>query len=268
MKATESDARRRVGFAVLGLCTMLSGGVAQADGHPEPQNNIVETAAAAGQFDTLIAAARAAGLVDALTGEGPLTVFAPTDEAFAALPAGTVDTLLQPENQAQLERILKYHVVAGTVGSSQLANGAAVKMLSGDLAGFTRTGQGFSIEGARITIADIKASNGIVHVIDRVILPPDIVAAVTPESLIEMAINEGVPQFNSGNHAATVAIYRITAQSLMSFADLTQAEINRLARGLLSSQRASSMAEAAWELRYALDEVSESLRQRRVLASR
>ncbi len=252
----------------LGISAMLAAGPVQAGQHDEPQKNIVETAAAAGQFATLIAAARAAGLVEVLTGDGPLTVFAPTDAAFAALPDGTVEALLQPANQAQLARILKYHVVAGRVGSRQLVSGATVRTLSGDLAGFTATDGGLTIEGARITAADIDASNGIVHVIDQVILPPEALAMATPESLISMAINEGVPQFNQGNPAATVAIYRITARSLMSFADLEPSEKDRLARGLMSSQRVGNAAAAAWELRYALDEVNDALRERRGTAGR
>ena len=134
--------------------------------------NIVEVADAAGSFKTLLAAATAAGLVPALTGDGPLTVFAPTDEAFAALPAGTVDTLLLPENKDQLTGILKYHVIAG----------AAVK--SGDLAGkvteadslnggltIDATGGSVMVEGATVIAADVEASNGVIHIIDTVLLP-------------------------------------------------------------------------------------------------
>jgi uncharacterized surface protein with fasciclin (FAS1) repeats len=253
--------------ATLLIGALLSSFV-QAGHHKTTEQNIVQTAAAAGQFETLIAAAKAAGLVEALSAEGPLTVFAPTDEAFAALPAGTVETLLQPENAAQLARILKYHVVAGKVGSRQLADGASVRTLAGEVAGFTATGGGFAIEGARITATDIEASNGIVHVIDRVILPPEQLSMITPEGLIAMAIEQGVPLFNNGNHGATAAIYEITARSLMSFAGLEAAENDRLARGVMAARRAANPAQAAWELRFALDEVSTSLRERRMVASR
>lgn len=237
-------------------------------GHKEMNSaNIVETAAGAGQFETLIAAAKAAGLVDALTGEGPLTVFAPTDEAFSALPAGTVETLLKPENRDQLARILKFHVISGRVGSDQLADGVSVDTLAGVPVRFQETEGGFTIQNARITATDIDASNGVVHVIDRVILPPERVTRVTkvtPEALIAMAINEGAPMFNHGNHQATASMYMITAQALMSFADLGQAQEQRLARGIMDARASGSAADAAWALRYALDDVSESLDSRQV----
>lgn len=140
--------------------------------------NIVETAAEAGSFGTLIAAAQAAGLVDALTGEGPLTVFAPTDDAFAALPEGTVETLLQPENKEQLAGILKLHVIAGAaVTSDQLAGKTlTVDSLNGKLA--IDATNGVSVNGSNVVAADVKASNGVIHVIDAVIL--EAAAAPTP----------------------------------------------------------------------------------------
>ncbi|MEE4172901.1 MAG: fasciclin domain-containing protein [Xanthomonadales bacterium] len=260
---------------------LLGGTTAQAGHHQEhgasmntagqTAGNIVETAAAAGQFETLIAAARAAGLAGALTGEGPLTVFAPTDEAFDALPAGTVETLLKPENRDQLARILQYHVLSGRVGSDQLADGVSVDTLAGEKARITATEGGFAIEGARITATDIDASNGVVHVIDRVILPPERaakVSRVSPDELISMAINQGAPQFNHGNHEATLALYMVTAQALMSFAGLEPSQEQRLARGIMNARAAGSPGRGAWELRYALDDVSASLGEERRVASR
>ncbi|WP_235945541.1 fasciclin domain-containing protein [Thermaurantiacus tibetensis] len=134
--------------------------------------DIVETAVAAGQFKTLAAALGAAGLVDTLKGPGPFTVFAPTDDAFAKLPAGTVETLLKPENRAQLTAILTYHVVPGQTMSSALAgktlevatvNGAKVRIDGTN---------GVKVNEATVTAPDIAASNGVIHVIDTVILPP------------------------------------------------------------------------------------------------
>jgi uncharacterized surface protein with fasciclin (FAS1) repeats len=133
--------------------------------------NIVETAAAAGTFNTLIAAAKAAGLADALMGEGPLTVFAPTDAAFAALPAGTVDTLLKPENKTKLADILKVHVIAGQkVKAADLA-GKQLKTdtLNGKISIDGR--MGVKVNDATVIAADVAASNGIIHVIDRVLMP-------------------------------------------------------------------------------------------------
>ncbi|MGA1343607.1 MAG: fasciclin domain-containing protein [Hyphomonas sp.] len=139
-------------------------------GYEKTTADIVETAAAAGSFSTLLAAAEAAGLVDALKGEGPLTVFAPTDDAFAALPAGTVETLLKPENKDQLAAILKLHVISGKVKSKDLAG----KTLTADTLGGPVTvdgTDGVKVNDAAVTAADIKASNGIIHVIDKVLLP-------------------------------------------------------------------------------------------------
>jgi len=133
-------------------------------------DDIVETAAAVGTFDTLLAAARAAGLVDFLKSGGPLTVLAPTDDAFAALPAGTVESLLKPENKDQLVAILKLHVVEGRYYASDVAGVDSIKPLGRKTLG-VRTGDGdIAIGGARVIAADIDASNGVVHVIDAVIL--------------------------------------------------------------------------------------------------
>ncbi len=133
--------------------------------------DIVETAAAAGSFKTLLAAAEAAGLVDALKGDGPLTVFAPTDAAFAALPAGTVEHLLKPENKHQLADILKLHVIAGKkVKAADLAGKTlSAKTLNGDV--FIDGTDGVKVNDATVITADVKASNGIIHVIDKVLLP-------------------------------------------------------------------------------------------------
>lgn len=133
--------------------------------------DIVDTAVGAGTFTTLVAAVTAAGLVDTLKGEGPFTVFAPTDEAFAALPAGTVDTLLLPENLEQLTAILTYHVVPGAVMSTDLTEGQTAATVNGAEVTITLEG-GAKVNGANITTADIAASNGVIHVIDTVLMPP------------------------------------------------------------------------------------------------
>jgi len=134
--------------------------------------NIVETAVAAGQFKTLAAALEAAGLIDALTGEGPFTVFAPTDEAFAKLPAGTLESLLKPENKEKLKSILLYHVVSGNVTAKQVMklNGHMVKTVEGGSIKVS-TMHGVTVDDARVTKTDIQASNGVIHVIDTVLMP-------------------------------------------------------------------------------------------------
>lgn len=147
--------------------TMLAGAAMAQDA----TSDIVDTAVAAGDFTTLVAAVQAAGLVDTLKGEGPFTVFAPTDAAFAALPEGTVDTLLMPENRDQLVSILTYHVVPGAVMSSDLTEGMTAATVQGGDVTFTLDG-GAKVNDANITAADIAASNGVIHVIDTVIMPP------------------------------------------------------------------------------------------------
>ena len=134
--------------------------------------NIVDTAVAAGNFTTLVAALKAAGLIGTLEGPGPFTVFAPTDAAFAKLPAGTLDNLLKPENKAQLIQILTYHVVAGKMTSGQLTKLKAAKTVNGQTIPVKLSGRTVSVDGADVATADITASNGLNHVIDAVMLPP------------------------------------------------------------------------------------------------
>lgn len=133
--------------------------------------DIVDTAVSNGSFNTLVAAVQAAGLVDTLKGAGPFTVFAPTDEAFAALPAGTVETLLKPENKDQLVAILTYHVVPGKVMAADVVGKQmGVTTVNGQEAEVNGL-SGVSIDGAKVVAADVEASNGVIHVIDAVILP-------------------------------------------------------------------------------------------------
>lgn len=133
--------------------------------------DIVDTAVNAGSFGTLVAAVQAAGLVDTLKGDGPFTVFAPTDEAFAALPEGTVEVLLKPENKEKLVSILTYHVVPSKVMSGDIAGKKAeVGTVEGSKAMVDAT-DGVMIDGAKVVSADIEASNGVIHVIDQVIMP-------------------------------------------------------------------------------------------------
>ena len=133
--------------------------------------DIVDTAIAAGQFGTLVAAVQAAGLVDVLKGDGPFTIFAPTDEAFAALPAGTVENLLKPENKDQLTAILTYHVVPGKIMSADIAGKTAeVTTVQGsDIS--VNAMNGVMVDNATVVAADIEADNGVIHVIDQVVMP-------------------------------------------------------------------------------------------------
>jgi len=133
--------------------------------------DIVDTAIAAGQFETLVAAVQAAGLVEVLKGDGPFTVFAPTDEAFATLPAGTVDNLLKPENKDQLAAVLTYHVVPGKIMSADIAGKTAeVTTVQGSDLSVNAT-DGVMVDNATVVAADIEVDNGVIHVIDQVVLP-------------------------------------------------------------------------------------------------
>jgi len=132
--------------------------------------NIVEIASGNKDFSTLVAAVVAAGLAETLSGNGPFTVFAPTNEAFAKLPAGTVEELVKPENKAKLAAILTYHVVAGKVMSKDLSDGQKAKTVNGQEITVTMK-NGVKIDTANVTTADLEASNGVIHVIDSVIMP-------------------------------------------------------------------------------------------------
>ena len=134
--------------------------------------NIVTLASGTDDLSTLVAAVKAAGLVETLQGEGPFTVFAPTNAAFAALPAGTVENLLKPENKDQLIAVLTYHVVPGKVYSKDLSNGQMVGTVEGNDVTISLSKKGAKVNQAGIVLADIAATNGVVHVIDQVILPP------------------------------------------------------------------------------------------------
>jgi uncharacterized surface protein with fasciclin (FAS1) repeats len=157
-------------IAALTLAAVLVGnGIAQAGSTPA---TIVDVAVTNGSFKTLVAALDAAGLVATLKGAGPFTVFAPTDEAFAKLPAGTVESLLEPANREKLVAILTYHVVSGKVSSAQAAKLDAATSVQGAKLPIARSGKGLTVGGANVVIADVAASNGVVHVIDSVLLPP------------------------------------------------------------------------------------------------
>lgn len=134
--------------------------------------DIVDTAVAAGQFKTLAAALQAAGLVETLKGAGPFTVFAPTDEAFAKLPKGTVEDLLKPENKAKLTAILTYHVVPGKVMAADVVKVTSAKTVQGASIKVSAMGGKVMVDSAHVVKTDIAASNGVIHVIDSVIMPP------------------------------------------------------------------------------------------------
>jgi uncharacterized surface protein with fasciclin (FAS1) repeats len=222
--------------------------------------DIVQTAKQAGQFETLLAAAKAAGLVEALQkSDANLTVFAPTDKAFQALPAGTVEDLLLPANRVRLEAILKYHVLSSRLlltqdGLATLQGGTIQVRPEGTV----------KVEQASIVIRDIKATNGVVHVIDSVLIPdlPEPTARRKAMSVVELAIERGVPLFNDGKVDACAAIYEITVNSLLNGHQeaLSDKDRARLKKALADMHGDHGARAKAWTLRYALDDVYKSLR--------
>ena len=165
---------------------------AEAAGESAEAGTIVDVAVAAGTFDTLVAAVTAAGLAETLSGEGPFTVFAPTDEAFAALPDGLVDALLLPENEAALTAVLTYHVLGAEVPSSDVATGA-VATLQGEEINLVAGDDGVTVNDANVIAVDVEASNGVIHVIDAVLVPPsiDATALLVADAMEEEAMESG-----------------------------------------------------------------------------
>jgi len=159
-------------------------------GNSAGPKDIVDTAVAAGQFKTLVAAVKAAGLVEALKGKGPLTVFAPNDDAFAKLPKGTVEELLKPENRDKLAAVLTYHVVPGKI----LLGAQSPATLEGQTLAI-RTSGTFDVNGAKVTAVNIVCSNGVIHVIDAVLIPPakKLTPSQAASAVIELAVERGVP---------------------------------------------------------------------------
>ena len=220
-------------------------------------DDIVDTAVEAGGFRTLATALKAAGLVEALKSDGPFTVFAPTDAAFAKLPAGTVESLLKPENRERLTAILKYHVASGRVFSSDLPTVGGIETLQGSGLKPLIKGGVAMINDAKIATADIDASNGVIHVIDSVLLPPaeEQFGMRDARRVIELAIERGAPMFNHGNPAACAAIYEVAATSLMGFDSISCGHRASLASALREIRHTHDERRQAWILRHALDDV-------------
>jgi uncharacterized surface protein with fasciclin (FAS1) repeats len=218
------------------------------------KNTIVDVAISAGSFQTLLAAATAADLATVLSSEGPFTVFAPTDEAFAKLPSGTVDSLLKPENKRQLVEILRYHVISGRVPLAQALEVKEAPTLQGAPVTVAFADGRVRVGTAALVTADVDASNGIIHVIDGVLMPPDgTQAPLSPASLIELAIARGVPLFNHGNPGACAAVYEVACEALRARSDLDERSMQELETALTQANRESSGRQSAWILRHALD---------------
>jgi uncharacterized surface protein with fasciclin (FAS1) repeats len=250
------------------------------------QGDIVETAVAAGSFNTLATALEAAGLVETLQGEGPFTVFAPTDEAFAALPEGTVESLLRPENREALIGILTYHVVPGRVTASQVVELDEATTVNGaDVSIRTRNG-GVQVNESNVVTTDVFATNGVIHVIDQVLLPPetmedraqgrsrapgesrgdrgmDVRGTRAAAEILVLAIDRGVPLFNEGSPEATAAIYEVAARSVLAGDFGLPADVERaLESGLREGGHTHDARARAWAYRDGLDRALDRIESR------
>lgn len=224
---------------------------------PRPANDLASVAEKAGSFKTLLAAVKAAGLMEVLTGDQALTVFAPTDEAFAKLPKGTVEALLKPENRDKLKSVLALHVVPGKVSAGDALNAGQSKALSGGSLEFGISDGLFQVNGSTIVKTDIKCDNGLIHVIDAVLLPSsaskDAGSGKTAAQMIEEAIERGVPVFNGGDHAGCATIYR---KCMMGIAQSDQVDdrIGKVIGELVKrADQIEDDSERAWILRGGLD---------------
>lgn len=222
---------------------------------PEFDTNLA-TAYQAGNFSTLLAAVGIAGLNDVLNGDGPFTVFAPTDEAFAKLPEGTVESLLQAENREQLINFLKYHVVPGRVFDDEAVAAGRANTLLGPNIEIRISANGISINQATILAKNLQTSNGLVHVIDQVLLPSKMSRRQVMNSLTA-AINEGVPVFNSGHHEQCCDIYmNVMTEIIDSGIDnLDDHSMNLVKQTLEKAQGTHNMTQRAWVLREGMDQL-------------
>ncbi|MBK8978065.1 MAG: fasciclin domain-containing protein [Planctomycetes bacterium] len=246
------------------LCLLLHlAPIAPAQSRPapaRPARDLIESARAAGSFETLLAAVEAAGLVEVLRGEGPFTVLAPTDEAFGTLGADALQDLLRPENREQLVAILKNHVIAGSVSSADaLRAGSATTLGGGEMAIRLEKGR-LRIGAANVLENDLLASNGVIHAIDAVLLPP--AAAAIPADrraagrlLLERTVELGAPLFNDGDPASCAALYET---ALLGLAGLGAELLDEAARREVDAARsdaakAGTARERAWRLRRGID---------------
>ena len=224
--------------------------------------DIIETAVGAGSFKTLAAALTAAGLVEALQADGPFTVFAPTDAAFAKLPKGTVETLLKPENKAKLVDILTYHVVSGKVPSKVAVTLTEANALNKKTFKVNNTDNGLFINKSKVIKADIDCSNGVIHVIDSVLLPPAEKKYNKTENqdvkkFLSSAINHGVSHFNMGNHKTCETIYSLAAQALVMMPDSSVCpnDKEKMRMVITQANHSHDSTKDAWAFRQAFDQM-------------
>ncbi len=267
--------------AVVATMIVVSPSAATAQHVGRNGPTIPQVAKTAGSFGTLLAAVDAAGLTETLLGRGPYTLFAPTDEAFKRLPGGTVEELLKPQNREKLRTILTYHVIAGRVTASQAREARSAQTVAGQSVRISQDGDQLRINDATVRIADVPASNGIIHVIDRVLIPTESRSnggqngsqnsaqnGGSAGDLIDLAIDRGAPLYNDGQPAATVAIYEVAATALLAGGAVTEDAQRTLRAALRDASRNGSARDKALTLRAALDEARRSLTGRMEVSRR
>lgn len=254
---------------------LLAGAILIATGavfaQQDRRQTIVDVVASDARFSTLAKAATAAELVEPLAADGPITVFAPTDSAFAKVDKATLASLLKPENRDALRSVLTYHVVAGKLTGADLVSRSGASTLNGQLVGFSFTDGALRVNGARVMQLDVNTDNGVIHIIDSVLIPPQAErsAVATPigdraavaVDLIDRAIKRGVPFFNEGQIDACVAVYGITCRALIGLGsnDIPAEVVRDLKNALDEANNEHDSTERAWILRRALDRTAERL---------
>jgi uncharacterized surface protein with fasciclin (FAS1) repeats len=227
-----------------------------------PKKDIVDTAVEAGSFNTLVSAVQAAGLVETLKGDGPFTVFAPTDKAFEKFWPETLKNLLQPENRDKLRMLLTYHVLPGKVNAKKAKKLGTAEPLSGGSFELSVKNNNLFINYAKVVKANIKTSNGIVHAIDSVLIPNVVkqTSSIQPsntDQIIKKAIHKGVPMFNSGHHATTAALYMKAGDEILDQcpSSACSASMSKIKTAMQQASAAGCPTSQAWIMRNAFDEV-------------
>ena len=252
------------------LC-VLTGIFAISASNVKAAKDIVDTAVGAGDFKILAKALQVTGLDKALKSKGPFTVFAPTDKAFMRLPKGTLNSLLKPENKDQLAQILKYHVVAGKVNGGTAVTLKEAKTLNGEKLKIQFKNAALYINKSRITATDVAASNGVIHVIDNVLIPKNLKSSkpakpakpavagkdAVSEKILTDAIDVGVDLFNADNEKACAAIYKIAVMAVLEIKPkaLSNADIAKIKKTLAAVGASKDDRANAWALRRAMNAI-------------
>ena len=230
---------------------------------------IPEVADAASSFNTLLTAVTEADLAEVLASEGPFTVLAPTDEAFGQLPRGTVASLLEPENRESLQQILKYHVIQGRLYSDDFFRNRSVRTLAGTRVKLSFTDGAFKVNATEVVAPDVAASNGVIHVINQVLMPGTMTSAdAAAADVMKLAIDKGVPLFNHGQKSACASIYEVAARAVVAMEGVSEDVRKPLRESLRRIETTHSASRRAWMLREGMDQSLATLEANVFMASR